>query len=32
MEQRLDFYKANPHAIKAMPALEERIAKTDLEK
>jgi AhpD family alkylhydroperoxidase len=32
MEQRLDFYKANPHAIKAMLALEERIGKSDLEK
>ncbi|CAB3756303.1 carboxymuconolactone decarboxylase family protein [Paraburkholderia humisilvae] len=32
MESRLDFYKANPHAIKAMLALEERIGKSDLEK
>ncbi len=32
MEQRLDFYKANPHAIKALLALEERINKSDLEK
>ncbi|HEY3597446.1 MAG TPA: carboxymuconolactone decarboxylase family protein [Paraburkholderia sp.] len=32
MEQRLDFYKANPHAIKAMLALEERIGKSGLEK
>jgi AhpD family alkylhydroperoxidase len=32
MEQRLDFYKANPQAIKAMLALEERIGKSDLEK
>ncbi|MFC0399909.1 carboxymuconolactone decarboxylase family protein [Paraburkholderia rhizosphaerae] len=30
--ERLDFYKANPHAIKAMLALEERIGKSDLEK
>jgi AhpD family alkylhydroperoxidase len=32
MESRLDFYKANPHAIKAMLALEERIGKSALEK
>ena len=32
MQQRLDFYKANPHAIKAMLALEEQIAKSSLEK
>ncbi|HVE06701.1 MAG TPA: carboxymuconolactone decarboxylase family protein [Paraburkholderia sp.] len=30
--ERLDFYKANPHAIKAMLALEERIGKSGLEK
>lgn len=32
MEQRLDFYKANGHAIKAMLGLEERIGKSALEK
>jgi AhpD family alkylhydroperoxidase len=32
MEARLDFYKANPPAIKAMLALEERIGKSTLEK
>jgi AhpD family alkylhydroperoxidase len=32
MQSRLDFYKANPHAIKAMLALEERIGKSSLEK
>jgi AhpD family alkylhydroperoxidase len=32
MEARLDFYKANPNAIKAMLALEERIGKSTLEK
>jgi AhpD family alkylhydroperoxidase len=32
MEPRLDFYKANPHAIKAMLALEERIGKSGIEK
>ncbi|GAB7523424.1 carboxymuconolactone decarboxylase family protein [Paraburkholderia sp. 2C] len=32
MTSRLDFYKANPHAIKAMLALEERIGKSGLEK
>ncbi|MFM0740951.1 carboxymuconolactone decarboxylase family protein [Paraburkholderia xenovorans] len=32
MEQRLDFYKANPAAIKAMLAVEERIGKSGLEK
>jgi len=32
MEQRLDFYKANPQAIKAMLALEERIGKSSIEK
>jgi AhpD family alkylhydroperoxidase len=32
MEARLDFYKANPTAIKAMLALEERIGKSTLEK
>ncbi|MBN3857030.1 carboxymuconolactone decarboxylase family protein [Paraburkholderia sp. Ac-20340] len=32
MQQRLDFYRANPHAIKAMLALEERIEKSSIEK
>jgi AhpD family alkylhydroperoxidase len=32
MEQRLDFYKANPAAIKAMLGIEERIGKSALEK
>jgi AhpD family alkylhydroperoxidase len=32
MEQRLDFYKANPAAIKAMVGVEERIGKSALEK
>ncbi|MGF6598782.1 AhpD family alkylhydroperoxidase [Paraburkholderia sp. GAS448] len=32
MQSRLDFYKANPNAIKALLALEERIAKSSLEK
>jgi AhpD family alkylhydroperoxidase len=32
MEQRLDFYKANPAAIKAMLGVEERIGKSALEK
>ncbi|KXU86585.1 alkylhydroperoxidase [Paraburkholderia monticola] len=32
MEQRLDFYKANPAAIKALLAVEERIGKSALEK
>ncbi len=32
MQQRLDFYKASPEAIKAMVGLEQRIAKSDLEK
>ncbi|MFP4595004.1 carboxymuconolactone decarboxylase family protein [uncultured Ralstonia sp.] len=32
MEQRLDFYHANPNAIKAMLALEDRIGKSSLEK
>ncbi len=32
MEQRLDFYKANPHAIKALLSLEERVGKSGLEK
>ena len=32
MEQRLDFYKANPVAIKALLAVEERIGKSALEK
>ena len=32
MTQRLDFYKSNPAAIKAMGCLEERIAHSSLEK
>jgi AhpD family alkylhydroperoxidase len=32
MEQRLDFYQANPKAIKALLALEEQIGKSSLEK
>ena len=32
MEQRLDFHKANPEAVKALGALEQRIAKSALEK
>ena len=32
MEPRLDFYKASPQAIKAMSALEQRIAQSGLEK
>ncbi|QQC64565.1 carboxymuconolactone decarboxylase family protein [Paraburkholderia ginsengisoli] len=32
MEQRLDFYKANPAAIKALVGVEERIGKSALEK
>lgn len=32
MEQRLDFYKANPNAIKALLALEDQIGKSSLEK
>lgn len=32
MQQRLDFYKASPDAIKAMVGLEQRIAKSELEK
>ena len=32
MNQRLDFYKASPEAIKAMLALEQRIGKSGLEK
>ena len=32
MNTRLDFYKANPEAIKAMIALEQRIGKSSLEK
>ena len=32
MEQRLDFYKANPNAINALLALEDRIGKSSLEK
>lgn len=32
MNQRLDFYKASPEAIKAMVALEQRIARSALEK
>lgn len=31
MEQRLDFYKASPHAVKALIALEVAIAKLDLD-
>ena len=32
MEQRLDFYKANPAAIKALLGVEERIGKSALQK
>jgi AhpD family alkylhydroperoxidase len=32
MQQRLDFYKASPATIKAVLGLEERIAKSELEK
>lgn len=32
MEQRLDFYKANPRAVKALMALEEQIGKSSIEK
>lgn len=32
MEQRLDFYKANPNAVKALLALEEQISKSSLGK
>ena len=32
MESRLDFYKANPHAIKALFGLEDRIGKSSIEK
>jgi len=32
MNQRLDFYKASPEAIKAMVGLEQRIGKSGLEK
>jgi AhpD family alkylhydroperoxidase len=32
MQQRLDYYKANPHAVKALVALEEQIGKSPLEK
>ncbi|MFP3564098.1 carboxymuconolactone decarboxylase family protein [Paraburkholderia sp. SIMBA_030] len=32
MEQRLDFYKANPAAIKALIGVEERVGKSALEK
>ena len=32
MQPRLDFYKANPQAIKALLALEEQIGKSSLEK
>jgi AhpD family alkylhydroperoxidase len=32
METRLDFYKANPQAIKALLAVEERIGKSGIEK
>lgn len=31
MQQRLDFYKANPNAVKSLLALEERVAKSSLE-
>ncbi|WP_017772950.1 carboxymuconolactone decarboxylase family protein [Paraburkholderia kururiensis] len=32
MQARLDFYKASPNAVKAMLGLEERIARSSLEK
>ncbi|WP_042299661.1 carboxymuconolactone decarboxylase family protein [Paraburkholderia kururiensis] len=32
MQARLDFYKASPNAVKAMRGLEERIARSSLEK
>lgn len=32
MEQRLDFYKANPAAVKSLLSVEERIGKSALEK
>ncbi|WP_114809077.1 carboxymuconolactone decarboxylase family protein [Paraburkholderia kururiensis] len=32
MQPRLDFYKASPNAVKAMRGLEERIARSSLEK
>lgn len=32
MSERLDFYKASPEAIKAMMGLEQRVAKSSLEK
>lgn len=32
MKQRLDFYKANPHAVKALMAPEEQIGKSSIEK
>lgn len=32
MEQRLDFYKASPSAIKALVGVEERIGKSSIEK
>lgn len=32
MNQRMDFYKASPEAIKAMMGLEQRIGRTSLEK
>lgn len=32
MKQRLDFYNANPNAIKALIALEEQIGKSSIEK
>ncbi|WP_207001880.1 carboxymuconolactone decarboxylase family protein [Trinickia mobilis] len=32
MQPRLDFYKANPRAVKALLALEEQIGKSSLEK
>jgi AhpD family alkylhydroperoxidase len=32
MQLRLDYYKANPHAVKALVALEEQIGKSSIEK
>jgi len=32
MEQRLDFYKANPAAIKALMGIEQQVGKSALEK
>ncbi|WP_395063243.1 carboxymuconolactone decarboxylase family protein [Paraburkholderia silvatlantica] len=32
MQQRLDFYNANPNAVKALMSVEEQIAKSSLEK